>query len=47
MNCFDPGNTVFLSVCEEDTINDIKSKYTKKYNFHSGSYIWRKNKKNV
>ena len=36
-----------MKVCEEDTIYDIQRKYKKHYNHHAGSYIWRKDYKNV
>lgn len=41
------GTTRMMKVCDEDSINTIKAKYTEKYNFHAGSYIWRKDYKNV
>lgn len=36
------GVTHFLKVCNEDTIYDIKRKYSERYNKHAGSYLWRK-----
>lgn len=41
------GITRLIKVCDEDSINTIKEKYAKAYNFHAGSYIWRKDYKNV
>lgn len=41
------GTTRLMKVCDEDSINTIKEKYTKAYNFHAGSYIWRKDYKKV
>lgn len=35
-----------MTVCEEDSINDIIGKYKKKYNHHAGGYTWRKDSKN-
>lgn len=36
-----------MTVCEEDSINDIIGKYKKKYNHHAGGYTWRKDFINV
>lgn len=41
------GTTRLLKVCDEDSINTIKEKYRKAYNFHAGSYIWRKDYRKV
>lgn len=31
-----------MTVCEEDTIYQIMEKYNERYNYHAGSYTWRK-----
>lgn len=36
-----------MTVCEEDTIHEIRFKYNKLFNAHSGSYTWRKIFRNV
>ncbi|XP_017151259.1 cytochrome b5 domain-containing protein 1 [Drosophila miranda] len=36
------AQTVFMTVCDEDTIYDIQQKYKQHYNHHAGSYEWRK-----
>lgn len=33
---------ITMSVCEEDTINDIKEKYKRTFNSSADAYIWRK-----
>lgn len=36
------GSTIYMKVCDEDTIYDIQRKYKAFYNNHAGSYLWRK-----
>ncbi|XP_013107657.2 cytochrome b5 domain-containing protein 1 [Stomoxys calcitrans] len=36
------GTVVNMKVCDEDSIYDIQRKYKEFYNFHAGSYLWRK-----
>lgn len=36
-----------MTVCEEDTINDIKAKYSMRNNSHNSSYTWRKKSRDV
>jgi hypothetical protein len=34
--------TIFMNVCEEDSIETIKRKYKKAFNSNADSYTWRK-----
>lgn len=36
------GATIFMKVCDEDSIYEIQRKYKEIYNNHAGSYLWRK-----
>ncbi|XP_034670226.1 cytochrome b5 domain-containing protein 1 [Drosophila subobscura] len=36
------AQSLYMTVCDEDTIYDIQRKYKQRYNHHAGSYEWRK-----